>query len=67
VKLLAFLLVCILCVMVTVVWIGAIGATVAGTCDWGAPASTGDAYGQCGEAGFDLLYGLLGATPAPLR
>jgi hypothetical protein len=57
----------IMLVMIVVVWIGAIGATVAGTCDWGAPASTGDAYGQCGEKGFDLLYGLLGATPEPRR
>lgn len=66
-KELLLVLALIFCVMLVIVWVGAIGATMAGTCDWGAPASTGDAYGQCTERGFDLLYGLLDATPAPRR
>lgn len=56
----------IFCLMLAVVWIGTIGSMVAGTCDVNAMGPTGD-LNDCTEDGFDLLYGLIGATPEPRR
>lgn len=66
-KELAMLVCLILIAMFVIIAIGSAGAMLAGTCDQYAPATTGDAYDNCTEQGVGLLYGLLGATPAPLR
>ena len=56
----------IFCLILAVVWIGSIGAMVSGDCDINAMGARGD-LNDCNEAGFDLLYTLLGATPEPRR
>lgn len=56
----------IFCLLLAVVWVGTIGAMVAGTCDINAMGPTGD-LNDCNEAGFDFLYSVIGATPAPGR
>ncbi len=66
-KLLAFLLVCILCAMLIVVFVGGIGAALSGECDMRGVGVPGDGLNACTESGFDVLNSLLGATPAPGR